>query len=322
MIKRIYKTIKNYDKIVIARHIGVDPDAMASQIALRDSIVSTFPEKMVYALGNGSVKFNFLGRLDKAPDDLKDALLIVLDTPDLKRIDLPSVEGYKEIIKIDHHPFVDKFSELEYIDTKSSSTCEIIMKILEETKLECNRNIAEKLFLGLVSDSNRFLFSNTTGNTFEIVGRYMNRYNLKITDLYSNLYMRSIAEVKFQGFCQQIMKVTDNGLGSIVINEADLEKFNVDTASTGNMINNFNYIDEVIVWVSITEDKKNDIIRINIRSRGPEINRVAERYNGGGHKLAAGCRVKTMAEANDLLDDLDEVCKKYIDNLEGVNDEN
>ena len=68
MFKAIYKAIKNYDTIVIARHVGVDPDAMASQIGLRDSILLTFPEKKVLAVGNGSNKFNYLGKLDKLED--------------------------------------------------------------------------------------------------------------------------------------------------------------------------------------------------------------------------------------------------------------
>ena len=65
MYKQIYKYIKKYDNIVIARHIGVDPDAMASQVALRDSIKLTFPEKKVLAVGNGSSKFSYIGKLDK-----------------------------------------------------------------------------------------------------------------------------------------------------------------------------------------------------------------------------------------------------------------
>ena len=78
------------------------------------------------------------------------------------------------------------------------------------------------------------------------------------------------------------------------------------------MINNFNYIDEVLVWLAVTEDKKNDIIKINIRSRGPVINTIAERYNGGGHKLASGAKVSTMDEVDCLIDDLDNACLNYI----------
>ena len=61
MFNKIYEKIKEYDNIVIARHIGVDPDAMCSQIALRDSIKLTFPKKNVIAVGSGSSKFNDIG---------------------------------------------------------------------------------------------------------------------------------------------------------------------------------------------------------------------------------------------------------------------
>ena len=77
------------------------------------------------------------------------------------------------------------------------------------------------------------------------------------------------------------------------------------------LLNNFNYIDEVLVWLMISEDKNNDIIKINIRSRGPAINTIAEKYNGGGHKLASGAKVATFEEAIKLMNDLDLVVKDY-----------
>ena len=57
--KKIFKLLKKYDEIVLARHIGPDPDAVASQIALRDSIKLTFPNKRVYAVGAGVSKFKY-----------------------------------------------------------------------------------------------------------------------------------------------------------------------------------------------------------------------------------------------------------------------
>ena len=68
MFKKIYKEIKKYNTIVIARHIGVDPDALASQLALKESIKLTFPSKNIYAVGNGSSKFSYMGKLDKLED--------------------------------------------------------------------------------------------------------------------------------------------------------------------------------------------------------------------------------------------------------------
>ena len=115
MFNEIYKTIEQFDKIVLARHIGPDPDAMSSTMALKDSIMLTFPNKKAYAVGTGSMRFNYFDKLDKI-DDPSNALLIVLDTPDIRRIDGVDLADFSKIIKIDHHPFVDKFADLEYID--------------------------------------------------------------------------------------------------------------------------------------------------------------------------------------------------------------
>ena len=129
MFGEVISKIKEYNTIVIARHKGVDPDALCSQLALRDSIRMTYPDKNVFAFGTSSSKFTSFGSLDKiVPVD--NALLIVLDTPDIKRIDLVDINDFKEIIKIDHHPFVEKFANIEIIDDKMSSTSAIIMNFI------------------------------------------------------------------------------------------------------------------------------------------------------------------------------------------------
>lgn len=316
MYKKFFKAIKKYDTIVIARHIGVDPDAMASQVGLRDAILTTFPQKKVYAVGTGSGKFSYLGKLDSYEEDGKNALLIVLDTPDKKRVDCSNIDNFAYKIKIDHHPFVETFCDMEYISDKSSSTCELIMEMIYATHLQATKEVMEKLFLGLVSDTNRFMFSNSTSNTFGIVSKVLRDYQLDIPTLYSNLYMRPFHEVQLQGYMGQNMKITENGVGYIKITDEVLNSFQADVASGGNMINNFNYIEEILVWLAITEDKKNDLIKINIRSRGPIINTIAEKYNGGGHQLASGAKVTTMEEVDNLIQDLDDACKRYIESLE------
>ena len=127
--KKIYGQIKKYDSILIVRHIGADPDALGSQFALRELIKNKFSKKKVYAIGNPSNRFRFMGVLDKVEDiDVDNTLLIVLDTPDIKRIDGVSIEDYKNIIKIDHHPVVDTYANIEYVDDTSSSTCQLILE--------------------------------------------------------------------------------------------------------------------------------------------------------------------------------------------------
>ena len=310
MYKKLLKTIKRYDTIVIARHIGVDPDALCSQLALRDAIRLNFPEKKVIAIGTGSQKFAHIGKLDKL-EKVDNALLIVTDTPDKKRIDSAVLSDFSYIVKIDHHPFVEDFGGLEIINDQASSACEIIMELLIQMKLALNSSIAELLYMGLVSDSNRFLFDSSTSHLFSLISYYLDKYPFDLSKCYQKLYLRPLNEVRLEGYISLNMTVTENGLGYIPITDAIIQKYGVDSASAGNMINNFNFIKEVLVWVTMTEDVKNDQIRISIRSRGPVINQVAEKYHGGGHKFASGVRVKTMDEAMKIIDDLEQVLIEY-----------
>ena len=310
MYKKFLKTIKRYDTIVIARHIGVDPDALCSQLALRDAIRLNFPEKKVIAIGTGSQKFAHIGKLDKL-EKVDNALLIVTDTPDKKRIDSAVLSDFSYIVKIDHHPFVEDFGGLEIINDQASSACEIIMELLIQMKLALNSSIAELLYMGLVSDSNRFLFDSSTSHLFSLISYYLDKYPFDLSKCYQKLYLRPLNEVRLEGYISFNMTVTENGLGYIPITDAIIQKYGVDSASAGNMINNFNFIKEVLVWVTMTEDVKNDQIRISIRSRGPVINQVAEKYHGGGHKFASGVRVKTMEEAMKIIDDLEQVLIEY-----------
>ena len=139
--------------------------------------------------------------------------------------------------------------------------------------------------------------------------------------MYQNLYSRPLSEVRLQGYISLNMQVTENGLSSIKISDKTLNELNVDVGSAGNMINNFNYIEGILVWVVITEDIKNKLYKVNIRSRGPIINTIAEKYNGGGHKLASGARISNKDDVDLLLKDLDETCKNYLEEMEVIDDE-
>lgn len=309
--KRIYKKIKQYDKIVIARHVGADPDALASSIALRDIILNTFSNKKVYTIGFPASRFKYIGVLDKIPEDISDALLIVTDTPDFKRIDGANPRDFAYSIKIDHHPFVEKTCDLEWIDDKASSASQMIIELVFNSKLVMTKEAAEKLYIGVVADTNRFLFYYTTPKTFGIIARLISDTNIDITGLYESLYMRSLKEKKFQSYIVDNFKVSENGLAYILVEEEALTKFGVDAATARNMVSEFNYIDEILVWAIFTVDKQNNNIRGSIRSRGPIINEVASKYNGGGHVMASGVRLNNEDELEELIVDLDSECEKY-----------
>lgn len=317
LIKQIYKKIKAYDEIVIARHIGPDPDAIASQMALRDSIRQTFPNKKVLAVGVGVSKFKSYGLLDKMEyESLNNPLLITLDVPNMHRID--GIEGlnYKEIVKIDHHPKEDIPASIDWTETEASSTCQMIAELLLSTKLVINEKIASNLFLGIISDSDRFVLKNTTSKALRITADLIDSVNLDFTPLYDILYRRSMDEIRFQAYISNNLTITENNFSYIELSNDIIKEFNVDFATASNMINNFNFINELLVWIFISYDEKNEIYKINIRSRGPVINTVATKYNGGGHKFASGCRIKDREDIEKLKEELDLVCKEYLEEKE------
>ncbi|MFA5602346.1 MAG: bifunctional oligoribonuclease/PAP phosphatase NrnA [Bacilli bacterium] len=312
MYKQIYKQIKKYDSIVIARHIGPDPDALGAQLSLKDIIINKFPNKKVYAIGAPIARFKYLGKLDKIDDvNLKESLLIVLDTPDKDRIDGANPENYNYSIKIDHHPYIETFADIEIINDKASSTCELLIILCQKTKLELTKEIAEKIFVGIVADTNRFLFTYTSPKTFKNVAYLIEKFNLDIEELYQKLYFRPLYEVKLQGYIAENIEVTKNGLGYIKLNQQLMKEYNVDPATAGKMVNEFNNIDGIIVWMTLSEDSKQNTIRGSIRSRGPIINELAGKYNGGGHIYASGVRLKDWEEADKFIKDFDELCKDY-----------
>ena len=268
--KKIFKLIKKYDEIVLARHIGPDPDAVASQIALRDSIKLTFPNKRVYAVGAGVSKFKYLGSLDK-PDfnSLTNSLLIVLEVPNFYRIDGADDLDYKDIVKIDHHPKEDIIGTADFTSSDYSSTCEMVAKLCKD-------------------------------------------YNLDFTNLYANLYQKSFNECKFEAYIINNLIITDNKFGYILIDNKVVEEYKVDLSTASVLINNFNFIEELNVWCFITYDERNEIYKVNIRSRGPIINEVASKYNGGGHQYASGVRISEKKDVDALIKDLDEVASNYL----------
>ena len=309
--KKIYKEIQKFETIYIVRHIGPDPDAVTSQIALRESIKLTFPEKKVYALGAQVSKFKYLGKMDKVDKiDYENSLLITVDVPDKVRVDVTGFDKFKNIIKIDHHPFIEAFSELEAVDV-CTSCAEMVYSLILSTKLKINREIANLIFLGIVSDSYRFLFSPTNALTFRLVADLVDRFKLDIQDLYSKLYRKPLNEMRLFGFIAENIKVNKNGFAHIFLDSDLVSSLGADIASASNMINDFNNIEEMIVWCFISWDEKAELYKVNIRSRGPVINEVAGHYGGGGHRFASGARIKEKENVNKLIEELDALCKNY-----------
>ena len=312
IFNQIFKQIKKYNKIVIVRHVGADPDALGSTLGLKEAILNTFPNKEVYVVGAPAARHRYIGNLDRFTEDMyENSLLIVLDTPNLKRIDGVDVSRFEYKIKIDHHPFIEEFADIELIDETASSASQLVVELIKNTKLKLNKECAEKLYVGIVGDTNRFLYYYTTAKTFELVSYLFKETEIDFTKLYENMYVRSLHDLRFQSYVINNLTLTENGFGYLKIEQNILDEYTVDAATASNIVNNLTYIEDMYSWAIFAYDKSNNNIRGSIRSRGPIINEVASNYNGGGHIYASGVRVSNFDEVDNIIKDLDEVCLKY-----------
>ncbi len=314
----IFEKIESYQTIIICRHISPDPDAIGSQMGLTHILRETFPYKNIYPVGVYPERLVHMGRMDNiSANDYDGALVIVLDTANTARIDSDHHKLADFMIKIDHHPLMESYGDLEWVDDKSGSTSEMIYQFYQEYKdvLKINNAALECLYKGIVADTNRFLYSSTTPQTFSIVSEML-EHGLDITKCYNELYQRPFVEIRLQGYISSNLNLTTNGLAHIFISDDVIKELQTDVASSSNMIGSFNNIEEFVVWVFMTEDLRNKQIRINIRSRGPVINDIAQNYGGGGHHLASGVKMKITDDLElrmkNLILDLDERCKEYL----------
>ena len=249
---------------------------------------------------------------DKVTEDMcLDALLITVDIPDIKRLDGVSLDWFKDVVKIDHHPEIDKFSDNELIDIDASSASELVARLCYKWNLKMPKKAADFVFIGMIADTNRFLFGANKSETYEIILKLIKDQHVKPNELYELLYKKSITEVRLEGFISLNMKVTENGLGYVKITNDDLRSFGLDSASVGSIMNNYNFIHGLICWVVFSEDVKNGVIRTSARSRGVKINKLFEQYNGGGHVYACGAKLHDFKEADEIIEKLDRLCEEY-----------
>jgi phosphoesterase RecJ-like protein len=312
MYRKLLKYIKKYDTIILNRHESGDPDALGAQAGLRALINKNFPKKKVYLAGENAERLIYIAKMDNIPDEaFKGALAIVLDTPNANRVDDQRFKEADFIIRVDHHPSVEEFANFEIVDSNASSTCQLIIEFAYANKLKLSKEVGEKLFLGLVADTNRFMYEHTTPKTFSLAARLIEDTKIDINALYDKLYYRPLEELRLQGYIAENLTVTEEGLAYIIIPDKILEKLNVDSGAPTNMINKFNNVDKYLVWIFIVEDKAKNRYRVSVRSRGPIIKEILEKHHGGGHKYACGARLPLDYDYEKLLDDLKILCKNY-----------
>lgn len=309
--KQILDKIKEYNQIIIHRHVRPDPDAYGSQNALAEIIKQTFPEKSVAVVGEEESYLDFLAKMDIIPDEtFTEALIIVCDTANQERISDSRYVNGKELIKIDHHPVVDAYGDIQWVDTEASSTSEMIYHFYENNKDELilNERAAELIYCGIVGDTGRFLFPSTTNRTFEYAAELV-KYPFNRTEMYQNMYKTSIDIARLKGYILQNVHISSKGVSHVKITKSLLEEFHLQPNETSAVVGVLGEIEGINVWGIFVEE--DDCIRVRLRSKGPVINTIAANYEGGGHPLAAGAKIYEWNQMDEVLSELESACDQF-----------
>ncbi|MBB6445698.1 DHH family phosphoesterase [Bacillus benzoevorans] len=312
MKEKILSAIKQYDTIIIHRHVRPDPDAYGSQGGLAEILQASFPEKSIFTVGKEEESLQFLRRLDTIPDETYNgALVIVCDTANEARIDDNRYRTGDKLIKIDHHPNEDPYGDLLWVDTSSSSTSELIYDFYKygmDKGLKMSDAAARLLYAGIVGDTGRFLFPSTTNRTFAYAGELIH-YSFSRTEVYDKMYELKPNIVKLNGYILQTYEIGENGVAYVKLTKELLKKYDAVPAQASVLVSSLGHIQGIIAWVFFIEEE--DQIRVRLRSKGPVINGVARKFQGGGHPLAAGASIYSWEEAESVIHELEDLCENY-----------
>ena len=314
--EQILQKIKEYDRIMIFRHIRNDGDCVGATKGLKRILQLSFPEKEIYLIDQDTAQYlEFMGPEDApVPEEMYyDALGIVVDTASEARISNKNYKLCKELIKIDHHIPLENYGDLIWVEEERAAACEMIVDFYATFKdeLKIDSEAATHLYTGLVTDSGRFKYDGVSGETMRNAGLLLD-VGVDTQLLYARLYLEAFEYLKFKAYIYEKMQITENGVAYIHVDKAMQEKFNLTLEQASACVGTLDSIRGCICWmVFIDNGDEENSVRVRLRSRFVHVNPIAEKYRGGGHACACGATVYGEEEMQALLRDADALVKEY-----------
>ena len=306
MFEQALQLIKKYPRIIIHRHTYPDGDALGSQLGLAAIIKDNFANKQVYVVGDEATRLPFMKAvMDEIPDEYyKNALAVILDCGSTRLICDERYKTAAETLRIDHHLYCEKVADVDIVDSSFESACGMVAMFAKENNLKLSLEAATALYTGMVTDSGRFAFDSVSARTFELAA-YLMSQPIDLNTLNYELNSEEFEDLLKEADNMHKIKFTEHNVAYIYTAREDIpESDSAPIVSTG-LVGLMRNIKGVHAWVNFTES--DDGVHCELRSNRPNINPVAVKYGGGGHKKASGCIVPDKATAMKLLTDLDDI---------------
>lgn len=285
-----WKLIKKSEQITLLTHFRPDGDGISACAALENILLKL--GKKVETIYPTAAEFNFhrvpenilINKHDQIPD-----LLIALDTANYERLYYPAEFENIPLINIDHHISNSLNGLYNFIVKDSSSTCEVLFELIEMWDIKfIDKYVAECLLFGILYDSNIFQTQSTYASTLNASARLIdlgaNLYKLK-TELISNKDPQIIA---LWGKLLCNVQISKSGKAVWArITQEDLKKENLTISS---LIGFNNFLSQIsgVEYTFLFYETESGQTKVSLRSKIEDVNQLAARFGGGGHKNASG----------------------------------
>jgi phosphoesterase RecJ-like protein len=297
-LDRAAEALTRADDVALACHVNPDADAMGSMLALACFLASQ--GKRVAATWPNGIETaprwaSFLPGRDHvvAPGDMpkEPQVLVALDTADINRLDglAHLVERAGTVIVVDHHVTNTGFGTIDLIDPNAAATAQLVFALIERMGGRLDPDTAACLYAGLVTDTGRFQFSNTTPEVLRIAARLREEPfdHVALTQaLYEDnslTYLRLLGSV--------LARATHVPAADVVwtyLTRADLGSAGVGIEETEDLIDLVRTAREADV-AAVLKEQPGGGFKVSLRSKGgTDVASVAASFGGGGHRLAAG----------------------------------
>lgn len=292
-------------KIVIVSHIKPDGDAIGSSMALYNFLIkqdhevtvimpSDYPKNIAWVKNTDKIIVFSENTLQLASEKVEHAdLIICVDFSRLSRIDklgelIRESSAYK--VMIDHHLDPEKFAHFEIHDTTAASASSLVFKLIKDLDYSLmDIDIANCLYMGLMTDTGCFRHNNVTSLEFEI-GAELAKFGINANKIYRNVYeTSSLDRMKLIGYSLTKMQYIEKyNTVYIALSLSELSELNAKTGDTEGLVNYGLEIEGVKMSVLMYEKQKGDI-KMSFRSNDDvAVNLIAKHFSGGGHKNASG----------------------------------
>ena len=303
MINKLFEAIEKYDVVIVHRHSRPDMDAIGSQLGLKEAIKYNFPNKEVYAVGDRTSKYDFIGSFDEIDDSkYQNALAIIVDVAVEAMVSDDRYKLAKEVFVIDHHHNDCDITENWLCNNTASAAAEYITDLLKDRGYKFNPDIATFFYAGIITDSGRFMYGGNLSHTLEVAS-FLVAEGAKYKYVYDNIYVESLKDRKMAAYFQD--KVVYRG--NIAYIKSDKDVFDIfpvefNDISRG-MLSLMSGLKEIVIWLNFTFDKSRNVVVGEFRSRNIPIVDIAKAHGGGGHLNACGASLKDWKEVDEIIEE-------------------